>query len=261
MMTVSAAVICGVTRQEQRRVLERHGDGVVRDGLQRNLHALHHLRLDVVQRRHARRREDAAVARLLERGQRHVEVERAVHRSEREADAARRRADRQIDGGRRRRRSGRTLERPDASAQRAAVREREVRRVAERGIDAPVEAPLDAELAREVAVGLDDPRFDLDLRLRLVERFDQLRGGLQAIGQVGDDQRIGPRIDLDGAALRQRAPRQERLQLLGARVAERLGQHLQLPGERLLVGELARCPSSSASTVSGAMRTIVPSRM
>ena len=74
--------------QGQRRVLEGDGDRVVRDGLQRNLDALRHLRLDVVQRGDARRRQDPAVARLLERAQRDVEVEGAVDRSERQADAA-----------------------------------------------------------------------------------------------------------------------------------------------------------------------------
>ena len=89
MMTVLAAVICGVTAQHQHGVLERDGDGVVGDGLNRNLDALRDLRLDVVLRRQARRREDAALAGALERRQRDVEVERAVDRAEREADAPR----------------------------------------------------------------------------------------------------------------------------------------------------------------------------
>ena len=40
-------------------------------------------------------------------------------------------------------------------------------------VGAAVEAPLDADRAGEVARGLDDARFDLDLRLRPVERADQ----------------------------------------------------------------------------------------
>ena len=49
------AVICGVTIELQRRILELHRDGVVRDDLNRNLEALRHLRRLVVLRRHARR--------------------------------------------------------------------------------------------------------------------------------------------------------------------------------------------------------------
>ena len=49
------------------------------------------------------------------------------------------------------------------------------------GVDAAVEAPLHAERAREVLVRLDDARFDLDLRLRAVERVDQLVAVCQPI--------------------------------------------------------------------------------
>ena len=87
MITVLAAVICGVTFSVSAASLERHRDGVVGDGLNRNLHALRDLGFDVVLRRDARRRQDAALARSLERRQRHVEVERAVDRAERQADA------------------------------------------------------------------------------------------------------------------------------------------------------------------------------
>ena len=55
MMTVLAPVICGVTVQLQRGVLELHGHRVVRDGLNRNLEALRDFGLLVVLRRHARR--------------------------------------------------------------------------------------------------------------------------------------------------------------------------------------------------------------
>ena len=46
-------------------------------------------------------------------------------------------------------------------------------------------------------------------------------------------------VDLHRAALRQRALGEERLQILGLRVAERPRQHAQLAGERLLLGQLA----------------------
>ena len=176
MMTVLAAVICGVTCQPQRRVLERRRHGVVGDGLHRDLHALRDLRGLVVLRRQARRREDAPLAAVLERGQRDVEVERAVDRSERQADRRRGRRDRQVDGRvagpagcRRADRSGPAVP-PDAAADRSVVRERQAGGVADRRVGAAVEAPLDAERAGEVARRLDDARFDFDLRLRLVER-------------------------------------------------------------------------------------------
>ena len=85
--------------QRQRRVLEGDGDGIVRHGLNRNLDALRHLGFDVVLRRNARRREQAAAARRLERGQHDVEVERAVHRAERDADGAGGRRRAQVDAG------------------------------------------------------------------------------------------------------------------------------------------------------------------
>ena len=79
---------------------------------------------------------------------------------------------RQIDGRRR-----------AAVASRARARRRAIRCSGTRGSSccrAPdstlaVESPLDAERALEILVDLDDPRFDLDLRLRPVERRDQAR--------------------------------------------------------------------------------------
>ena len=69
-----------------------------------------------------------------------------------------------------------------------------------------VEAPLDAERAREVLVGLDDARFDLDLRLRAIERRRSASVAVvRRSGRSRDDQRVGARIDLHRAALRQRA--------------------------------------------------------
>ena len=68
---------------------------------------------------------------------------------------------------------------PVAPVDGAAVGERERRGVAERRIHPAVEAPLDAEPPLEVLVHLDDARLDLDLRLRPVERVDQVGGGRQ----------------------------------------------------------------------------------
>ena len=56
--------------------------------------------------------------------------------------------------------------------------------------------------------------------------------------QVVDDQRVRACIDFDRAALRERALDDERLDLFGCRVAERRGHHVQLAGQRLLLGEL-----------------------
>ena len=55
---------------------------------------------------------------------------------------------------------------------------------AEGRVDAAVEAPQDAEILAGIAVDLDDARFDFDLRLRAIERGDQLGGVGQPIGQV-----------------------------------------------------------------------------
>ena len=63
-----------------------------------------------------------------------------------------------------------------------------------------VEPPLHAELPREVARGRHDARFDFDLRLRTIERVDQLSGALQAAGKIANDDRVGARIDLNVAA-------------------------------------------------------------
>ena len=66
--------------EQQHGVLELHGDGVVGDGLNRNLDALRDLGFLVVLRRQARRGQHASLARVLERGERDVEIERAVDR-------------------------------------------------------------------------------------------------------------------------------------------------------------------------------------
>ena len=133
---------------------------------------------------------------------------------------------------------GRTLNPAGPAAEAAVVREREVRRVAERRIDAAVEAPLHAERARVILVRLHDARFDLDLRLRLVEGRDQVGRGREAVGQIGDDERVGPRVDLHRAARREHALGQERLHVLGPRVTELLGQRVGLARVGLGFGEI-----------------------
>src|SRR6185295_20334057 len=120
-----------------------------------------------------------AVAAALERRQRDVEAEGAVDRSEGEADCTGSGGDAEVH---RRRTSGGA----GGAAQAAVVRERQRRGVAEGRVDVAVEAPLDAEGARVVLVRLDDPRFDFNLRLRLVEGDNQLVGERQTVAQVGD---------------------------------------------------------------------------
>ena len=117
--------------EDQRGVLERDRHGVVRDGLNRNLDALRDFGRDVVLRRDARRREDAAVAGRFERRQRDVEVERAVDRAERQADRARRAADAEVDRRRRLRAAGWPCVVPVLPLSDAVVRKRQVRGVAE----------------------------------------------------------------------------------------------------------------------------------
>ena len=67
MITVFAAVICGVTFSFSAASRNGDGHGVVGDRLNRYLHALRDFRRHVVLRRHARRRQDAAAPRFLER--------------------------------------------------------------------------------------------------------------------------------------------------------------------------------------------------
>ena len=186
--------------QRQRGVLERDGDGVVRHRLNRNLHALRDLGLDVVLRRRRAASTgcgpcpvvssaDSATSRL----------NAPLTEPEREPDGARRAGDAQVDRGRRvvgRRLAGpcvppvRPVTLPWFGNASGVV-------LPSAGVDAAVEAPLHAERAREVAVRLDDARFDLDLRLRPVERVDQVAAVCEPVRQVGDDERVGARVDLD----------------------------------------------------------------
>ena len=168
MMTVFDAVICGVTSSFSAASLNVHRDGVVGDHLNRNLRALRDLGLDVVLRRDARRRDDRQLALLLERGQREVEVERAVHRAERETECRGRALHAQVHGVRRIAgaapvTAGAAPVRPPTMH---AVRERQRRRVAQPRRRLAAEAQPGADLALERLVGDDDARLDLDLRLR-----------------------------------------------------------------------------------------------
>ena len=74
---------------------------------------------------------------------------------------------------------------------------------------------------------------------RPIERRDQRRRSLEAVGQVLDDDGVGPRVELDRAALRQDRRRDQLAQIRGLRVAERPRQHLQLAGERLRIRQFA----------------------
>ena len=153
------------------------------DDLNRNLEALRHLGLLVVLRRHARRRQNLDLAFVLERGERHVEAERAVDRAERQAERRRRAGHGEVDGRAAvlelgRARIVRTLRHRSLCCTRPPSVPRfgnaEAGRVAELRRDAAVEAPLHAERARRVAVGLENLRLDLDLRLGPVELGDEL---------------------------------------------------------------------------------------
>ena len=84
MITVFDAVICGVTFSVS-AASRNDTVTVVGDGLNRNLHALGDFGLDVVLRRDPRRRQDPALAAAFERRQRHIQVERAVHRAQGDA--------------------------------------------------------------------------------------------------------------------------------------------------------------------------------
>ena len=121
------------------------------------------------------------------------------------------------------------------------------------------DTPLHADRSREIAGRLDDPRLDLHLGLRGVEggenRERRIDGGLQ----VGDDERIGPRVDLQGAASRQHALGDEPRDLFGLRVIEARVTMCTSPESPCSSASFLRRFSSSARTTSGATRTIGPS--
>ena len=128
MMMRSSGVICGVDREAQHGLLERHRRRTARRGLLvRDLRTLEDAGLALVRRHDARRRDDAAVAFGLQRRQ--LEVDEVVVAEDREGDRAGRARDRQVDvvarGERRRRhRQGRAGRRRRAAASRPSCRHR-----------------------------------------------------------------------------------------------------------------------------------------
>ena len=123
----------------------------------------------------------------------------------------------------------------------ALIRERQRQRVAERRCSrAPLKPHCTPRRPRELARRLHDARFDLDLRLRPIERGDQRRWrassrsgrSLMMSVLVRASVWIEPRCDSTVAVM-------SVAQVLRLRVAERPRQHAQLAGERLLVGQLA----------------------
>jgi hypothetical protein len=93
-------------------------------------------------------------------------------------------------------------------AKRQLIRKRKIGGVADVGRRAPVHAPLHTDSSSEVARRRDDARFDLDLRLRPIERVDQLRGSHEIRRQVSNDDRVGALIRENVAAPGQRRARE-----------------------------------------------------
>ena len=93
---------------------------------------------------------------------------------------------------------------------------RERQRVPELRCDAAVQPPLDAKRTGIIAVGLNDARLDLDLRLGSVQVGNELIRGGQPFLKVGDDERIGTLDDLDLSTRRK-----DRVVMSDARLAAR----------------------------------------
>ena len=250
MMTVPAAVICGVTFSVSAASLNVTVTVLLDDRLNRNLDALRDLGLDVVLRRDARRRQHAAVAGcssavsatsrlnapLTDPSARPTALVGAPTPRFTAVGCAARPL-------RRRRRGRRAL--PLFGNARFVV-------LPSAGSTRPLK-PHWTPSARAKFLFVWTMRASISTcGCALSSVLMQSIGGRQPVLQVGDDERVGARIDLHRAALRQRALGQQRLQILGLRVAQRPGQHAQLAGERLLVGELAalrllRRPARSAA--------------
>ena len=64
---------------------------------------------------------------------------------------------------------------------------------------------MDAEVAREVSVGDDDARLDLDLRFGLVEQLDEASDGVNVLLHVCDDKSVRATVNLYAAAAREAA--------------------------------------------------------
>ena len=98
MITVSAAVICGVTRRLSAASWNVTVTVLFATTWDRNLVALDDLRLYFVLRRHPRMRQYLGQTVSLGSRQGDVEVERAVHRSQGQLERRRSCLDRQVDG-------------------------------------------------------------------------------------------------------------------------------------------------------------------
>ena len=137
---------------------------------QGNLHALHDFGFDVVLRRHARRREHAALA-----GRSSADSATSRLNAPLTAPSAMPIAEFAAGAGELTRcwcsvpESTVRIPRAEPSTDRARIRECEVGRVSDLGRHAAVEAPLDADRAGEITGGRDDPRLDFHLRLGAIE--------------------------------------------------------------------------------------------
>ena len=100
----------------------------------------------------------------------------------------------------------------------------------------PRDAPVDAEAAAEALRGFDDPRLDDDLRRGGVQVVDELEHGRQVGRDLADDQRVGPRVDDDRAALGHDAL-QRRDDFRGLRVGQLLDDRAGRLGGLARLGE------------------------
>ncbi len=138
----------------------------------------------------------------------------------------------------RRRGCRRALDETRSPCDRAAVRKRQRRRVPQLRRDTAAEPPLHANRPREVAGGLNDPRFDLHLRLWRVERSDDRQRLIDGRLQVREDECVRAGIDLHRAALRERAPGHQARDLIRSGVVQGTCGDAQLARERLLLRQL-----------------------
>ena len=202
-------------------------------------------RLDVVLRHDPRPQQNLHLAVGLERRQRGVDPERAVQRAERDRGAV------GVRGW------PCPAEPPEP---RTELGNANGSVLPSSGASAPEKPHLMPSSLANVLRRAHDARLDLDLQLRRVEVDDQLRGAIEPELQVGDDQRVGARVDVDLAALGQRRLGEQRRQVRRLGVVQRLrDRHAarpRAPARRPACGA-TRLPRAATST--GAMRTIVPS--
>ena len=271
MITVLAAVICGVTLSVSAASLNVTVTVLLASVCTGNLHALRDLRLDVVLRRDPRRREDAALAGALERRQRDVEIEGAVDRAERETDRRVRRLGRQID--RRAGVIGRDWRARPSPAGPACPAGR--RRVPEFGNARLVVLPMSGVMRpfkpHCTPIARANSRVVVMMRASIStcgsarsSVVQQLTNRRELLGQVGDDERVRPRVDLHLAVPRQaqRASQQRRgLGGLGVAERDRSRTRGRQPAPRAppRLRRGTRALFSSSSVLMREMRTIVPS--